>query len=530
MAGRPYAEVMAERPARPILVLHPFLVAILPVAFLFGYNVRRLYVSPAELVLPLAIPLGLTFLVWFGLRFAFHSGAKAGLLVTLTLVLLLIWDHVAGALSAWFAWYHNWQLGVLFAVILAAGCWLVARTRRVFDKTTMILNLATGLMLALNVVPTLPMLLQSGSAGSRGPVVGHDPNRELPDIYYIVPDGHARSDILREVYDYDDSPFVAGLRARGFYVADRARSNYCQTYLSLASALNMTYVDSLAKMLGPESGDRRPLEHWLLHNRVMRELRASGYRLVSFASGFSGTDFRDVDVRFSSWRIPGEFQILAASLAPGRGLLRLLTGKSLHDLHRDRIEYILNKLPTAAQGRSPTFTFAHIVCPHPPFVFGPSGEKLELTSSFFTLGDGSDFHEGKPGLMAEYVELYAGQVHYIDECLLRVIDDILANSERPPLIVLHADHGPRSQTTRDDPHWTSFPEGLSILYAVLMPGRDYTGWYDSITPVNTFRLVFDRLFDDTLSILPDRSFFATWARPYEYYDVDEWHETPDTAR
>jgi hypothetical protein len=79
------------------------------------------------------------------------------------------------------------------------------------------------------------------------------PKGRYPDIYYIILDGHARSDILAELYGYDNNWFVDSLRQRGFYVADRSRTNYAQTYLSLASTLNMTYLDSLAQAVGPKS-------------------------------------------------------------------------------------------------------------------------------------------------------------------------------------------------------------------------------------------------------------------------------------
>src|SRR4030043_212244 len=45
--------------------------------------------------------------------------------------------------------------------------------------------------------------------------------------------------------------------------------------------------------------------------------------------------------------------------------------------HRDHVElqlYILDQLPRIADIDGPTFTFAHVLIPHPPFVFGPDGE------------------------------------------------------------------------------------------------------------------------------------------------------------
>ena len=62
-------------------------------------------------------------------------------------------------------------------------------------------------------------------------------------------------------------------------------------------------------------------------------------------------------------------------------------------------------------------------------------------------------------------------------------------------------------------------ERMAILNACHFPG-DTAFLYDSITPVNTFRLVFNRLFGTNYPLLPDKSYFSTMAHPYVFYDVD----------
>ena len=66
---------------------------------------------------------------------------------------------------------------------------------------------------------------------------------DRPDIYLIVLDAHGRADVLRDLYGYDESPFLDHLRDKGFYVADRSTSNYCFTELSMGATLNMRYMD-----------------------------------------------------------------------------------------------------------------------------------------------------------------------------------------------------------------------------------------------------------------------------------------------
>ena len=65
------------------------------------------------------------------------------------------------------------------------------------------------------------------------------------DIYYIVVDGYARSDILQEMFGFDNASFVSYLQEKGFVVPTSGHSNYPATPLSIASTLNMDYIQSL---------------------------------------------------------------------------------------------------------------------------------------------------------------------------------------------------------------------------------------------------------------------------------------------
>lgn len=68
---------------------------------------------------------------------------------------------------------------------------------------------------------------------------------------------------------------------------------------------------------------------------------------------------------------------------------------------------------------------------------------------------------------------------------------------------------------------TNLRERFSMLNAYYLPNGDGVQLYDSITPVNTFRVLFNYYFGTELELLEDESYFSTYDRPYAFVNVTE---------
>jgi hypothetical protein len=267
-------------------------------------------------------------------------------------------------------------------------------------------------------------------------------------------------------------------------------------------------------------------------NRLVGFLRRRGYTIVSFASGYTGTDLAGADVHFAPRRSLSEFQNLLANTTLLRDVLRLLR-TSPDELHRERVLYTLREIPNAGRGRHPVFVWAHLSAPHPPFVFDARGEWPGIPHSL-----GVDPNQPWLSQTATntidfkwYDEYYGPQVTYLNAILGDAVRRILAQSARPPIIVIHADHGPGSVFRWRDLTRRQVQEQPAIFYAVYLPpsgggARTAVGLYDSISPVNTFRVILSQFFDTTMVLLPDRSYFSVWRRPYRFYDADHPESYP----
>ena len=105
--------------------------------------------------------------------------------------------------------------------------------------------------------------------------------------------------------------------------------------------------------------------------------------------------------------------------------------------------------------------------------------------------------------------------------MLEAVDKILAASERTPVIILHGDHGPGSRHDSESLENTDVRERYSIFYAALLPDGGNEDLYPSVTPVNGFRIVFNRYFGADLPLLEDRRYFNPFTTPYQYVRVED---------
>jgi hypothetical protein len=389
-AGGPESAIQEPATVRAGLrprVLHPFLLAAFPIVSLYSHNVYEL--QPSIVAIPIALAVGSTFVVWLALRMILHDASKAGLSATLLV-------------ASWFGFKQADDLCYQIGVALSKF-WIFDPDRQnplITVLWLIVINLAAIVVLArwgkhaalltptLNVFAALLVVIPGASAIWMRMNESFEPRRETavptvvsrgskPDIYFIVLDGYARTDVMKELYGFDNEPFLQRLERSGFFVSRQSYSNYCQTRLSLASTLNANYVDTI---VSPGSADLLPLDDAIHSNLVRRTLKPLGYKFVSFATDFSPTEILDADV-FLRPDTPraGFFQLLV-EMTPLAAWRSEVQHNDRFRTLRDRILFVFDHLRDVPAIPEPTFTFVHLMAPHPPFVFGEHGEDVSPRS------------------------------------------------------------------------------------------------------------------------------------------------------
>lgn len=517
-------------------VFHPFLLALYPILALFAQNVRE--VRSVDLARLLVSVLLATLAGWFVLALATSNLRKGGLLASAALFLFFTTDITAGILSKSLFRLSTWWVQKVIEVdpkvvitmevlLLVWGAYLLRTRFSDPRRFTAFLNVFAIALLAMPVAEIISIKTPTAGRPLREPVpfkLAAPPKAaRLPDIYYIILDGYARTDVMKSLFDFDNSAFLERLEKQGFYLAHESSANYCQTPLSLSASLNAVYLDDLVRGLG---ADQTELTDLIGKSNVLATLRPLGYKFVSFATGFDPTEHPDADVYLSPHPFSSGFERMVIDITPLRVVWPNPRNSEPSDMSRQRTSYLLEKLPEVSTEPAPTFVLAHVFCPHPPFIFGENGEDVSNKYITYTLTGGDRSH-GRFRDPANFARAYRDQSAFITQRILETIEKILARSPEPPIIILQSDHGSELNLDMTDVNNTDLRERMSILNAYLFPERKYDGLYSRISPVNSFRVVFNTFFGGQLELLPDRSYFSTWTEPYLFIDVTDRIASPD---
>jgi hypothetical protein len=491
---------------------HPYLFGLFPVLFLFSRNMGQGEMRYSDIAVPSMVVLCLAFIFSMFFSALARDRRKGAILASIFLLFVLSYGHGYSAINLFMHLKHRVLLTISAAGFFMA-CYFIIRTKRDLLKTTIILNVIAASMLIVPLSNVALCIVNCRIQDRNCRAVKYDetlrvtaPVTVTPDIYYIIMDSYIADRTLKEVYDYDNRDFTDFLKKKGFVISAGSRSNYASTFLSLASSLNMEYVNHLAWVIGRKN-DLRIVYNMIKENSLNNFLRAKGYRTL----------------HFGMWWQPGRIE---RSL--GFDLLRdkcfnpfslILMEKSILNIVYDyyfasvlkRVTYNTFEAVAKVPGLNvPTFTFAYFYGMHAPYVFGAKGEDIDPYEAV----ENAKHHE-------RLEKLYLGQLAFYNNRMKRLIEDILSGSRIPPIIVLQSDHGLQFSECSQDNFKACIQQRMRIFSAYYLPGNGAAMVYDSITPVNTFRLILKRYFNVEIDLLEDRCYYSDRKMPFIFTDVSD---------
>jgi hypothetical protein len=479
--------------ARPVPV-HPLLLAAYAVLFLYASNLSEAdlgQVIPALLFVIIAVGV----LLVAG-SIVLRDALRAAVLLSAAVAVFFGYRHVAILADGLPIEGRPVQVAWLALGLGAAAlAWRDGRPLRVATRALNALGLALVIVALVTIVPhELGEVGRPSSGPAPLPPAVSVEGAERRDIWFLVFDRYGSAESIRINYGIEEK-LTPWLAERGFHVTPDAHANYVRTGLSLASVLNVEYLDAIP---GYQTAALALRQH-----AVGRFLTERGYTYIHIGSEYGPTRTSDLaDNR--TYSDTSDFanalfdSSLASEIAERAGRI-----KPNRQRRVDWSRFAFKALADARNEPGPKFVFAHLLLPHPPYVFEADGSVV------------SDEVAARRSM----AEGYEAQMTYVDTRIKELVDALRALPEDDqPIIILAADEGPYPPRYEGDPEiaggeadfdWSTATDDelrvkFGILHAMFLPGvldEDIPG---SFTEVNTFRLVFNEYFDAHLPLLPNR--------------------------
>ena len=441
----------------------------------------------------------MTGLIWIAFRLLFKDWQKSGIITTLVVIAFFTYGQIFIEIESAFGIVirHRYLVLIYAGVLLLLGTLILWKVRKP-DTLINFLTVTGGVLVLFSIARMLQhdvsvyrAAQQSNAAqSSLIQTVSDSSGTQKPDIYLILLDAHTSLRTMKKDFNYDASDFQRQLESLGFYVAECAQSNYPVTNLSVTSVFYANY-------------HQEPTLYPVFSSLVIKTLRSEGYKVITFENRSNGHFDIGEDLRLSRHQtlfngvdLTGglsEFEVMLWKTSLARivyDMPQLIPRFNLQGLqeseyseHYQETYYMLAELKRLPEMEGPKFVFAHFLVPHPPFIFAPDGE--------FTWAESQ-------------VKGYASNAKFIDSQIVPVVAEIIKKSKTPPVIIIMGDHGATGVPSLETPE-----RRMSILDAYYVNGQAKQDLYETITPVNSFRIVFNHYFGTHYPLLEDRSYHVT---------------------
>jgi hypothetical protein len=522
---------------KKLIFLHPFLFALYPVIFLYAQNIHEYREN--VILAPLVIALVFAAVVFGITRLLVKKIEQAAIISSVFILLSFSYSRLLEAINGFPAWMHtvipsDVVLYICSVLLLILTVYLISRYTKNLLAVNKLLTFLSTFLIVVSLITIISFELETKRIVTpvKEDVViktqkNSTPAQNAPDIYYFIFDRYAGPKSLKEEYAFDNSKFLNLLKQKGFYIAENAKTNYPKTFLSLGSSFNMEYLDALTKQTnGGKSADESLVTPLIRNGKIIQFLKERGYVIVNIGpKTWTPTSMNpNADKNF----IMPSGTYMGADIFTTGFLNTTIAGPILQKLlhnpldvsqdpnnneHRNVALYEIKAVEQAITIQGPKFVFVHILLPHDPFVFDKNCTPIsEITVN-----------------QHDHIYNYLNQLQCANLKIEKLMNAIIKMSKTPPVIILQSDEGPfpMKEPVDDKQSWgqasdTALREKFPILNAYYFPNASTSALYDSITPVNSFRVLFNTYFGTDYPLLSDKNYvFTDEENYYKFTDVTE---------
>jgi hypothetical protein len=479
--------------SRPVYLL------LLPVFFVFHGWVENFNAIPLADAFWLLLTYFITALVIFFLGWLLYRDQhKAALLAFCLMAFHFFFGILQDLVKNWLgnAFITRYSFVFPFFLILFILLIIILKKKKgISPKTGFFLNVLFSVLILLDAGWLLSKLFSRSQLKQARSFQKIDcGNCAKPDIYLLIFDEYGSSSALKECWSYDNSDLDSFLLQKKFRIFPSSKSNYNFTEFSMASTLNMDWL-AIADPGACTIRDYNRSFELIKKNQVANILRSAGYTIRNYSifdienePSFVSEGFLPLKTKLitSQTFISRVKKDLFYHLLTGRFEVNWLTKDLIYNTKHNNEKIIEAMISESRKDpAAPRFIYGHIEMPHPPFYYenGREKSKQELLAENDTIT----------------VSSYLGYLPQTNLVVKKIVTSILDNTKKPVVIILLGDHGFRVDQPKDY-HFRN-------LNAVYTSSGDYTGFYENMTNINEFRVLFNNLFRASFPLMKDSTVF-----------------------
>ena len=517
--------------------IHIIFISLIPIFILFTANFGK--INFYDLIFPIVLITGISLSCYFILKRKFSKN-KIALIISIILIMIFSYGHIYNIFSQ--INISDIDLGRTRYIIPITvipgiiGIILIIKSKSKFSDSNKILNVVS-LVIFLVIISNLliatlnnfdcdncintEFFYESRDFSNYFQDFNYnlENNMILPNVYYLILDEYARKDALKEYHDFDNSEIIKFLESKGFHVADKSFSNYPMSVQSIPATMNMDYINFLQNEIGKDVRNYKPLNEkdfgLYANNEVIKNFKEIGYNIVTFNT-FS----------LHPYTIPLSDLVLCERQVD------LLNNKLIDSLARMSIfgyfverwgeaeqrkvtKCALDEFPTISQKiNSPFFVWAHVLLPHPPWIFGPNGEEITPGKPLI-LTDNPEYRDSGWDPKLQYIQ----QLEFSNKNIKNIVNQIF-EIDPYSIIIIQGDHGTGWDINWNNPSDKDKFQRLRNFDAIYFPDESKRNVLNNErTLVNTFRLVFNEYFNSDYQILENKMYWGTNNEPYSFANV-----------
>ena len=470
---------------------------------------------PIDILIPVLVIVPISLTIFFILKLILKDSKKAALIVSIGLVLFFTYGHFYNILKGFtildeVIGRHRYLI-IPFILSIIIPTYFIIKSKIDFQNITKIVN---GISIVLVIMVFINISTFGMTEIESYSVIHYESTNDpmklqnihnTPDVYYIILDEYGGPESMKYL-NYDNSKFYEFLKEKKFIMPEKPTGNYPISQFSIASSLNMEYLSDLSNSVGKNSKSYIPIIEMVYNSQVIKNFKSLGYEIIIFDSEF----------------VPAENFVLVDDIKCHKNamdsiLLDSITRISMigyfverndEEKRRDQIKCAFSEIKTIGNNKDkPIFAFIHILLPHTPYIFGPNGESVIPGDSI-----SSEIWNEKIA--------YIDQLKFANKEITKVIEKILDKNEKS-IIILQSDHGSGLDVDFKNPNESMMLQRLSILNAYYAPEISENRFHENITPVNSFRIIFNDYFNGNYEILEDRNYWSHGGAPWDFDDVTE---------